>query len=599
MRIENSRIALRRVETPMLSRNSSAPNVVAQPINMYVPTDLSLNSDVQSARQNARIGGLLRELAGNTVRIAGAKYQENVKEDTLRGMQDANERLEMDSSRVGGFLHSEEAYKRGYRATEDEARAIDLKTQFLEQLKQNNYFLDDPNPRARTDALYKETYQNVFNEEYMNSNERNGAMSESGILMAKQALLEGEEAYNKAYIEDRKTKLLNSTSTLVNYYVDSMFDKGELNPMSFQETMNSIASQTRESEGGSWLSPNELATFVVSRAGDKMLASVNEGNFKKADAILYSLRGLRGADGNLLYDTVVGSNPKTGAISMPYKDMMDNLEAQSIKAKEEYRRELEKQQEKAREANLAGIMKGVADISLIPDNGARLKAQYNLLNTLGSALKQGAIDPVKGAKLYASVAELTHGGGYAKVSDPNVANQAWLDATKLSGEDWMIKWGNNPYLNDRDILAFANIAQKNSDVDTKIGLGKGTITQEYLSKQMKELEDAIKFKTIEGKINNMTDAYSIRQANKAYAEYMDYKQKAAQEGRQITYEEAQLFADSLWSKYVPEPDTTGVRNGNTKNQSAGGGGAANTPANKPSLDEILKGTAGLTQGKYK
>ena len=100
MRIENSRIAVRRVETPVLSRKSSAPHVVAQPINMYVPTDLSLNSDVQSARQNARIGGLLRELAGNTVRIAGAKYQENVKEDTLRGMQDANERLEMDSSRV-------------------------------------------------------------------------------------------------------------------------------------------------------------------------------------------------------------------------------------------------------------------------------------------------------------------------------------------------------------------------------------------------------------------------------------------------------------------------------------------------------------------
>ncbi|WXG60266.1 hypothetical protein VB002_00695 [Campylobacter concisus] len=62
MRIENSRIAVRRVETPMLSRNSSAPNVVAQPINMYVPTDLSLNSDVQSARQNARIGGLLESL---------------------------------------------------------------------------------------------------------------------------------------------------------------------------------------------------------------------------------------------------------------------------------------------------------------------------------------------------------------------------------------------------------------------------------------------------------------------------------------------------------------------------------------------------------
>ena len=598
MRIENSRIAIRRVDTPVLSRSSSVPSVVAQPINMYVPTDLSLNSDVQRAGQNARIGGLLKELAGNSVRIAGAKYQENVKEDTLRGMQDANERLEMDSSRVGGFLHSEEAYKRGYRATEDEARAIDLKTQFLEQLKASNYFLDDPNPRARTDALYKDIYKSVFNEEYMNSNERNGVMSESGILMAKNALLAGEEEYNKAYIQDRRNKLLNSTGTLINYSIDTMYDKGILNPASFQETMNSISIQTRQSEGGDYISPNELASFVVSRTGDKVLEDIATGNFKRAEASLYALRNLRDTDGTLLYDKVVDSNPKTGVLSMPYKDTIDNLEAKSIKAKEEYRKELEKQQEKAREANLAGIMKGVADISLIPDNGVRLKAQYGLLNNISLALKQGAIDPVKGAKLYASVAELTHGGGYAQVSDPNVANQAWLDATRLSGEEWMFKWGNNPNLSKGDILAFANIAQKNSDVDTKIGLGKGTITQEYLTKQMKELEDAIKFKTIEGKINNMTDAYSIRQANKAYAEYMDYKQKAAQEGRQITYEEAQLFADSLWSKYVPEPDTTGVRNGNTKNKSAGGGGAANTPASKPSLDEILKGAAGITQGKY-
>lgn len=599
MRIENSRIAIRRVDTPMLSRSSSVPSVVAQPINMYVPTDLSLNSDVQRAGQNARIGGLLRELAGNTVRIAGAKYQENVKEDTLRGMQDANERLEMDSSRVSGFLHSEEAYKRGYRATEDEARAIDLKTQYLEQLKQNNYFLDDPNPRARTDMLFKDMYKNVFNDEYMNSNERNGVMSESGILMAKQALLEGEEAYNKAYAEDRRIKLLNATGEVINYSLDSLLKRGMMTPAALQETVNAISAQTLESEGSSNLRPTELGTFAVSKIGDAALAYINEGNFKEADAILYSLKNLRGSDGYLLYDKVVDSNPKTGAISRPFKDMMDNLEAQSIKAKEEYRRELEKQQEKARENNLASIMKGIADISLIPDNGARLKAQYGLLNNIGSALKQGAIDPVKGAKLYANVAELTHGGGYAQVSDPNVANQAWLDATKLGGEEFIVKWGNSPYLSKEDTWRLASMAQKNSDVDTKIGLGKGTITQEYLTKQMKELEDAIKFNTIDKKINNMTDAHSIRLANKAYAEYMDYKQKAAQEGRQITYEEAQLFADSLWSKYVPEPTTTGVRNGSTKNQSAGGGGAANTPANKPSLDEILKGTTGLTQGKYK
>ena len=553
MRIENSRIALRRVETPMLSRNSSAPNVVAQPINMYVPTDLSLNSDVQSARQNARIGGLLRELAGNTVRIAGAKYQENVKEDTLRGMQDANERLEMDSSRVGGFLHSEEAYKRGYRATEDEARAIDLKTQFLEQLKQNNYFLDDPNPRARTDALYKETYQNVFNEEYMNSNERNGAMSESGILMAKQALLEGEEAYNKAYIEDRKTKLLNSTSTLVNYYVDSMFDKGELNPMSFQETMNSISAQTRESEGGSWLSPNELATFVVSRAGDKMLASVNEGNFKKADAILYSLRGLRGADGNLLYDTVVGSNPKTGAISMPYKDMMDNLEAQSIKAKEEYRKEQEALLKKAQEKNAANMWMQAYTYDTL-DEASKVKYAKSLPYMVAQAVQSGAINGEDGARLMKFGVSLSQNAGFAETTNTEAYTRL-LRKNQTGNLSFDDVEANKGYLTKTD---YTSLVKSIGDTETSlksIGLGSNTAEWKALMSGKEALNDRIGKTTLD-KLNQNMRGDATKALQLVDREVTKFIYKAQQEQRKVSVPEINDFLDDLTDRVID--DDTGL-----------------------------------------
>ena len=553
MRIENSRIAVRRVETPVLSRNSSAPNVVAQPINMYVPTDLSLNSDVQSARQNARIGGLLRELAGNTVRIAGAKYQENVKEDTLRGMQDANERLEMDSSRVSGFLHSEEAYKRGYRATEDEARAIDLKTQYLEQLKQNNYFLDDPNPRAKTDMLFKDMYKNVFNDEYMNSNERKGVMSESGILMAKQALLEGEEAYNKAYAEDRRIKLLNATGEVINYSLDSLLKKGMMTPAALQETVNAISAQTLESEGSSNLRPTELGTFAVSKIGDAALAYISEGNFKEADAILYSLRGLRGADGNLLYDTVVGSNPKTGAISMPYKDMMDNLEAQSIKAKEEYRKEQEALLKKAQEKNAANMWMQAYTYDTL-DEASKVKYAKSLPYMVAQAVQSGAINGEDGARLMKFGVSLSQNAGFAETTNTDAYTRL-LRKNQTGNLSFDDVEANKAYLTKTD---YTSLVKSIGDTETSlksIGLGNNTAEWKALMSGKEALNDRIGKTTLD-KLNQNMRGDATKALQLVDREVTKFIYKAQQEGRKVSIPEINDFLDDLTDRVID--DNTGL-----------------------------------------
>ena len=553
MRIENSRIAVRRVETPVLSRNSSAPNVVAQPINMYVPTDLSLNSDVQSARQNARIGGLLRELAGNTVRIAGAKYQENVKEDTLRGMQDANERLEMDSSRVSGFLHSEEAYKRGYRATEDEARAIDLKTQYLEQLKQNNYFLDDPNPRAKTDMLFKDMYKNVFNDEYMNSNERKGVMSESGILMAKQALLEGEEAYNKAYAEDRRIKLLNATGEVINYSLDSLLKKGMMTPAALQETVNAISAQTLESEGSSNLRPTELGTFAVSKIGDAALAYISEGNFKEADAILYSLRGLRGADGNLLYDTVVGSNPKTGAISMPYKDMMDNLEAQSIKAKEEYRKEQEALLKKAQEKNAANMWMQAYTYDTL-DEASKVKYAKSLPYMVAQAVQSGAINGEDGARLMKFGVSLSQNAGFAETTNTEAYTRL-LRKNQTGNLSFDDVEANKAYLTKTD---YTSLVKSIGDTETSlksIGLGNNTAEWKALMSGKEALNDRIGKTTLD-KLNQNMRGDATKALQLVDREVTKFIYKAQQEGRKVSIPEINDFLDDLTDRVID--DNTGL-----------------------------------------
>ncbi|WP_460169301.1 hypothetical protein [Campylobacter concisus] len=553
MRIENSRIAVRRVDTPMLSRNSLAPNVVAQPINIYVPTDLSLNSDVQRAGQNARIGGLLKELAGNTVRIAGAKYQENVKEDTLRGMQDANERLEMDSSRVGGFLHSEEAYKRGYRATEDEARAIDLKTQFLEQLKASNYFVNDPNPRARVDALYKDTYKSVFNEEYMNSNERNGMMSESGILMAKNALLAGEEEYNKAYIEDRRNKLLNSTGTLINHYVDTLYDKGNLNPASFQETMNSISIQTRQSEGGDYISPNELSSFVISRAGDKVLDDITSGNFKRADTTLYALRNLRDSDGSLLYDKVVDSNPKTGVLSMPYKDAIDSLEAKSIRAKEEYRKEQEALLKKAQEKNAANLWMQAYTYDTL-DEASKVKYAKSLPYMVAQAVQSGAINGEDGARLMKFGVSLSQNAGFAETTNTEAYTRL-LRKNQTGNLSFDDVEANKAYLTKTD---YTSLVKSIGDTETSlknIGLGSNTAEWKALMSG-KEALDGRLGKTTLDKLNQNMRGDATKALQLVNREVTNFIYKAQQEGRKVSIPEINDFLDDLTDRVID--DDTGL-----------------------------------------
>lgn len=553
MRIENSRIAVRRVETPVLSRNSSAPNVVAQPVNIYVPTDLSLNSDVQRAGQNARIGGLLKELAGNTVRIAGAKYQENVKEDALRGMQDANERLEMDSSRVGGFLHSEEAYKRGYRATEDEARAIDLKTQFLEQLKQNNYFLDDPNPRAKTDMLFKDMYKNVFNDEYMNSNERNGVMSESGILMAKQALLEGEEAYNKAYAEDRRIKLLNATGEVINYSLDSLLKKGMMTPAALQETVNAISAQTLESEGSSNLRPTELGTFAVSKIGDAALAYINEGNFKEADAILYSLKNLRGNDGYLLYDKVVDSNPKTGAISRPFKDMMDNLEAQSIKAKEAYRKEQEALLKKAQEKNAANMWVQAYTYDTL-DEASKVKYAKSLPYMVAKAVQSGAINGEDGARLMKFGVSLSQNAGFAETTNTEAYTRL-LRKNQTGNLSFDDVEANKEYLTKTD---YTSLVKSIGDTETSlksIGLGSTTAEWKALMSGKEALNDRIGKTTLD-KLNQNMRGDATKALQSVDREVTKFIYKAQQEQRKVSIPEINDFLDDLTDRVID--DNTGL-----------------------------------------
>nr|DAU39308.1 MAG TPA: hypothetical protein [Caudoviricetes sp.] len=591
MRIENSRIAIRRVDTTALSRNRPAPSVVAQPINMYVPTDLSLNSDVQNAKQNARIGGLLKELAGDSVRVAGAEYRENVKEDTLRGMQDANERLEMDSSRVSGFLRSEEAYKRGYRATEDEARAIDLKAQFLERLKASNYFVDDPNPRARVDALYKETYKSVFNEEYMNSNERNGMMSESGILMAKNALLAGEEEYNRAYIQDRRNKLLNSTGTLINHYVDSMYDKGVLNPASFQETMNSISVQTRQSEGGDYISPNELASFVISRAGDKALDDITTGNFKRADATIYALRNLRDADGSLLYDKVVDSNSKTGALSMPYKDIVDNLEAKSIRAKEEYRKEQEALLKKAQEKNAANMWMQIYSNDLL-DPASKTKQANEMPFAVASMINSGQINAEDGARLMKASVSLSQNAGFAETSNTEVYTRLLMknQGGGLSFEDVE---ANKANLTKTD---YSGLLKSIGDTETglkSIGMGSGTAEWKSFTYLKEALENRVG-KPMLDTLNQKMQGDATKALQLINKESTRFLERAQKEGVKVSISDINDFFDELTSRVIDEdgglirPEYIGKKKIQKDKADAGG----KRPITSGRYDDLISTTKG-------
>lgn len=578
MRIDSSRLTPRKVSQAILSAPQTT-QIIARPVDLYVKPDLSFKGSSDGARN----AGLIKDLVGNTVRVAGYAYQDNAEQDYVKGMQDANARLEMDKEGGAGFLHSQTSYENGYRAVEDEAKAINMRSAYLEALEQNNYFLDDADPRARMDELYKDIYSSIVTDEYLYSNGRDGVMSEQGVYGFKNALIAGEEAFNKAYVEDRKLKLTNATKSVYKDNLSSLYNKGLISSQSLSATAADIVATNKLSEGGKFLTNQEHVNMMIDGVGDLVLEEVNKGDFKKADTIMEALKGARSENGEVWYDEITSTDAKSGKQTKVYRDKIDNLQVMLDRAKESYRKAQEEALKKYQEQNLINLQLAVAKLSNLDDPMALMNQTNTLANSIEGAVRSGALDATKGLRLFDDIQDLKTNEGFpekTKGSDFQGALNATQDPN-TTYESLMNAYGYK--LSKSDRMTILNEWQQNQTKLKSAGLDTKSVTNRALQEGVENIEKIIGARTIDNKIKDMLDPATAKAVTRLNREKNDFIMGYANQGKVPNSKEVNAFLDEMENKY------TKAKESDAKEPNVSAGASAPAAPTATSDKDITKG----------
>lgn len=579
MNPKTRRITPRRISKDIIS-DPQTTQIIARPLDIYVKPNLNFEGSSSGERR----ANLLKSIVGDVARIAGHTYNQNAKEDYIKGRQDANARLEMDKEYDGGFLHSKESYENGYRATEDEAKAIYMQSSYLEALEQNNYFLDDANPRDRMDELYKQIYSQTVTPEYLYSNNRDGVMSEVGVLAFKNALIAGEEAFNKAYVEDRKLKLTNATKVVYKDNLSKLYANGQLNVDSISATALDIEQTNLASEGGGFITEQEYTTMMIDSISELALDEINRGDFKKADTLLSTLKGAYNAQGIKWYDQITSTDAKSGKQVYGFKDNIDELEVAILRAKEDYRKASEEARKKWQDDNLTKLTLATIKLSNI-DDPLELSKQTNELNKLVETyVRNGAVDASKGLKLFDNLQDLKNNEGYPQESKGEAYREAYyyVQGVDANFNDFMEQFKYR--LSKADLSKLINELQQNQDKLSSSGIKKQTATLSALNSGVEYIEKILGARTIDNKIKDILDPHTAKLVSRLNRQKNDFIMEYANKGSIPTSKEVNDFLDELEDKYA--------------NIKKGGEGDAKRDIKTRDFSQINPTNSNITKGKF-
>lgn len=433
MRVESSRITPRKVTKELLT-SPQTTQIIAKPVDMYVKPNLNFEGSSNGVR-NAK---LLEGLVGNTVRVAGMYYKENAEQDYLKGQQDATARKQMDTDYDGGFLHSKESYENGYRGMEDEARAIGFESDYLEQLKLNNYYLDAPDPKAMQDELYTNLYQNHFSQEYLQSNGRDGRLTENGLLRIKAALLKGEEQFNEASLEKQKTDFVNSANVIVMDAVDKGLANGSLTAKGLSDYSQSIYEENLLSNGES-ITKAEYNHLMLDNLGSKVITLVRAGKVSEANSLFDAIKDMGDSDGKF-WDRVTKTDAKTGEQDFGYRRSIIGIENEL--AKEE--KAIKEAQEEARRQQEDAILRSTALAASLSYNEMDPLKRFEMIARSRDALQKGVA---------AGIVSSTHAKTWLDMMDSQFQNGGFPDKTNGNYLAAAETYVNNPNANAEDFAA--------------------------------------------------------------------------------------------------------------------------------------------------
>lgn len=440
---DDLRIRPRRIVGNFLSTPENT-NVIARTTDAFI----GVNKDTRASDDAKMIEGLV----GATVKVGAQARQMNAEEDALKGRNDAVLGKEMDAP--SGLFHSTKAYTEAYQGVKDEAQGIRFRDEYLNILRENDYFINTADPEAQQQDLYKTLYENHFGGDYLTKHGRDGLLTDRGLARIEEAKLVSNSEFIKRGVEYRKEGFLNDSYTLVSDVVDTMLGAKSISSDMLSASIDSNF-EDYVKNNGNIISKAEYQGIMLDKLGQKAKEKARLGDVDGAKNMVEMVRGLRDKEGSL-YDRITGSDAKDGKIKYGFRGTIDNLEnevQQEITAVERAKKAAEVE---AQEQTYAQYIVGVSDLT---NEGLNISGRHSKVASLRDQLQQdivsGKIKPSQGKTLLNKLDDMYNQRG-TKKSDSNALRSAiaYVNRPDADFDTFVNTYGSG--LSDKDFLQFAN-----------------------------------------------------------------------------------------------------------------------------------------------
>lgn len=447
---DDLRVRPRRIVGDFLSTPENT-NVIARTSDAFI----GVRKDTR-ALEDAK---MIEDLVGSTIKVGAQVRQYNAEEDALKGRNDAVLGREMDAP--NGLFHSTKAYTEAYQGVKDEAQGIRFRDEYLSILRENDYFINTPDPEAQQQDIYKKLYDSHFGGDYLTKHGRDGLLTDRGLARIEEAKLLANSEFSKRGIEYRKEGFLNDTYTLVSDVVDTMLGAKSISSDVLSASIDSNY-EDYVRNNGQLVSKAEYQGIMLDKLSQKAKEKARLGDTEGAKSMTNMLKGLRDKEG-LLYNRITGSDPKTGKMKYGFRDTIDGLEAEvekEILAIEKIKKEAE---EEAMEKTYAQYIVGVSDLS---NEGLNISGRYNKVAGLRDQLQRdilnGKIKPSQGKTLLSKLDDMYNQKG-TKKSDSNTLRSAvaYINRPDADFDTFVKTFGAG--LSDKDFITFTNKLHSNQD----------------------------------------------------------------------------------------------------------------------------------------
>ncbi|ACH38762.1 hypothetical protein Gbem_1746 [Citrifermentans bemidjiense Bem] len=322
-----------------------------------------------------------------TLKAYGDVQEANKPENVAKAKMDAKNGT---YSKPDSFLNQGSGYSETWRMTNGEAKMSKVSGQHLQDLHDNNYFIDSPDPQAAIKENYQQHYEAAFADEETKDPFTMAGASELYHATEAKATAGYQAAFNKKAINTHEQNLNDIALTTV----QDAFREGIHDPA----VVRNLLANLRHGVDTNLVPANRIGSVVTNALVGAAKANMMDTQLplherQEFNMVVFDALRTSDKDGNSWYKAI---DPDTGKTLN--RNAVDDTEAYLHKVAEEEENQMERKLLKDQEENSSGIMaailstghsrdlntfypilKEAADLKYISREG--LKQIENMLNT--------------------------------------------------------------------------------------------------------------------------------------------------------------------------------------------------------------------------